>query len=243
MAPPVIQSVEKDLSEVTIFLERLKTLGSPIPVEKKSLMRKIHYSTYSLILWKFRLKNLPLHGKPFIEEVASDALQLLPQLLLGYKKTVRLLGRSIIENTIRHIYFSDHPVEFARMNRDKKWYLEIKELFNYLKSHHDLCESAFLLGIVDELTSLYSDLSTGIHGTKVADLEMRRALKAIQYNQDAAVKEEELLRRLTAPCNILLTVFHRKRFSKFSSEDRRILIHSMSRSQRSELGKILGEAL
>jgi len=38
-----------------------------------AVARRIHASTYALLLWKFRLKSCRPHGKPFVEEIASDA--------------------------------------------------------------------------------------------------------------------------------------------------------------------------
>ena len=67
------------------------------------IARTIHGNTYSLILWRFRLRGLPEHAKVFIEEIASDALQILPQIMMGYSKTAKLLIRGISENGL-------HPV-------------------------------------------------------------------------------------------------------------------------------------
>src|SRR5712671_4757978 len=114
-----IRSISDDFDAVMQFLAERGTISHAPSASLKANARKIHEATYSLILWRFRLQRLPDHGKTFIHEVASDALQILPQVLMGYGKTATLLARGVIENTLRHIYFSDHPIEFARMNRDK----------------------------------------------------------------------------------------------------------------------------
>src|SRR5712692_9858678 len=63
--------------------------------------RRIHGVTYSLIWWRFRLRGLKQCGKVFIEELASDALQILPQAFMGYNKASKLLIRGVIENVWR----------------------------------------------------------------------------------------------------------------------------------------------
>ena len=123
MARRPVPQVAHDLEGVLAFFRERGIVGSPPPGKLLEHAKKIHRATYSLMLWRFRLKGGAEHGRVFIEEVASDALQILPQTLMGYGKTAKLLTRGVIENTLRHIYFSDHPVEFLRMNRDRKWYV------------------------------------------------------------------------------------------------------------------------
>jgi len=102
MAKRAIQSVADDFASVLDFLISNGVVPSPQPLGMVESAKRIHRATYSLILWKFRLKGLPEHGKVFVEEIASDALQILPQVLMGYGKTVKLLTRGIVENTLRH---------------------------------------------------------------------------------------------------------------------------------------------
>src|SRR5258707_11561346 len=127
----------------------------------------MHRATFNLILWRFRLSGLPTHGQVFIEEIASDALQILPQILMGYGKTAKLLTRGIVENTLRHLYFSDHPIEFGRMNSEPKWYVKMEELFEYAKIHPILRQTERKFDAMSRLSSLHSELSAGVHGRQV----------------------------------------------------------------------------
>src|SRR6266851_3315275 len=141
MAKRALPSVADDFNGVLDFFKSRRIISQSPPSQLIGGAKKLHRATYSLILWRFRLKNLPEHGQVFIEEIASDALQILPQALMGYGKTTKLLARGVIENTLRHLYFTDHPVEFARMNREKKWYLSIEDLIEYLLSHPTFIET------------------------------------------------------------------------------------------------------
>jgi hypothetical protein len=227
MAKPAIPSVGVDFGHVFSFLQdRGVVIASP-PASLVTNAKRIHRATYSLILWRFRLSNLPFHGSAFIEEIASDALQLLPQVLMGYGKTAKLLTRGIVENTLRHLYFSDHPIEFAKMNRESKWYIRTDELFGYLKDHPEFLETERKFDAIARLSALYSDLSAGIHGRQVRDLEMRVALGKIAYSDQLAGREMALIERCAESSNFLLAVFHRKKMARFELEDRRIVLRTM----------------
>src|SRR5437867_1342966 len=112
MSVAAIPSVARDLEGVLEFLRHANLISASPTQELLVCVKRLHRATYSLILWRFRLRGIPPHGRPFIEEIASDALQILPHALAGYIKTTHLLIRGIIENTLRYLYFCDHPVEF-----------------------------------------------------------------------------------------------------------------------------------
>jgi hypothetical protein len=183
-------------------------------------------------LWRFRLGNIPEHGKAFVEEIASDALQILPQVFVGYTKTPKLLMRGIIENTLRHIYFSDHLIEFIRMNSEKKWYISTEDLFEYARTHPVLCRAESRFDGINRIKSLYSELSAGIHGSRVADLEMRVALEKIVYEEQETSRQVALVERCAEASNFLLSIYQRNRFASFDLESRRIILRTMDARAR-----------
>lgn len=233
MSKRPIPPVATDFSLVTALLKEKGIIKEQPTAELMINAKRIHGFTYSLILWRFRLRTLPVHSKVFVEEIASDALQILPQVLMGYGKTSKLLIRGIIENALRHIYFSDHPVEYERMNRDKKWYMGMGELCDYVRLHPDFLKTEAQFDAINQLTTLYSDLSGGVHGRTVRDLEMRSALLKITYDEASAKKEVELLRRCVEATNFLLSIFHADKVRAFAAEDRRIIMRSMPKRARS----------
>jgi hypothetical protein len=208
MAKPAIPSVAADFSQVLSFLQAKGLIPASPSLSLATNAKRIHRATYSLILWRFRL-----HG--------------LPEVLMGYGKTAKLLTRGIVENTLRHIYFSDHPIEFGRMNRESIWYMKTGDLWGYLKEHPAFLETERKFDAIARLSSLHSDLSAGIHGRQVQDLEMRVALGKIKYSDQMAGKEMALIERCTESSNFLLAVFHRQKMAKFELEDRRIILRTM----------------
>jgi hypothetical protein len=227
MARRAIPSVSDDFSQVLQLLKARGLVPARPSAEMVSTARAIHAGTYSLILWRFRLRGLPDHARVFIEEIASDALQILPQVMSGFNKTTKLLIRGILENILRHIYFSDHPIEFERMNREKKWFMTIEQLCEYAKVHPIFLRTEQKFDAIGQISSLYSQLSAGVHGRTVRDLEMRIALQKIVYEQGVAAEHAESLRKCVEAANFVLGMFHREKVRAFQAEDRRIILHTM----------------
>ncbi len=232
MTRRVLPSVAADFDGVLEFFKTRGIIPLTPTTELIAGARRLHRATYSFILWRFRLRNLPEHGRVFIEEIASDALQVLPQALMGYGKTTKLLSRGVIENTLRHLYFFDHPIEFIRMNREKKYYLSIEDLLGYLRTHPAFIETEPKFDAISRLGTLYSELSAGVHGRTVRDLEMRVALDKISFNSQAFTHEVKLVEKCAEVANFLIATFHRAQVRAFQAEDRQIILHTISRRGR-----------
>jgi hypothetical protein len=232
MSKRAIPAVAHDFEEVLALLKERAIVPANPPGAMLENAKRIHRAAYSLFIWRFRLTGLPDYGKAFIEEIASDALQILPQVMMGYGKTANLLIRGIIENSLRHLYFSDHPVEFVRMNSDRKWFMTMEALFEYPKTHPVFMKSERRFKAINRLSSLYSELSSGIHGRTVRDLEMRTALNKIKYTDTAARKQRDWVEKCAAAANFALAVFHYDKVRAFSVEDRRIILRSMPTEAR-----------
>jgi hypothetical protein len=218
--------VEEDFSEVTKHLKTKKLFpGVPSPKMLNSA-RRMHFLTYSLILWRFRLKKVQPRGKVFIDEIASDALQVLPQALAGYRKTTSLLMRGIIENVMRHIYFNDHPIEFLRLQSSGK-FLTNDELFKYLKAHPALMDAEIKFCAINNLETLYDDLSKNIHGRKVEHLEMHRALKNISFDQVWFDVQVRAMEKCAESSNFLLLMYQRDEVIWFPEETKSILLSTI----------------
>ena len=168
-----------------------------------------------------------------MDEIASDALQILPQVMMGYGKSVTLLTRGVIENALRHLYFIDHPIEFGRMNRETKWFVTVESLLEYGKNHPVFFKIGAKYSAFDRISSLYSDLSAVVHGRTVNDLEMRVALQKIVYEQTTATRHANWIERAAEATNFLLAMLHQLQMEKFEQEDRRIILGSMPAIARS----------
>jgi hypothetical protein len=232
MARRSISAISADFDQVFELLSERKILPENADAALVQIARSIHSATYSLILWKFRLKKLPLHAQVFIEEIASDALQILPQILMGYSKTAKLLTRGVLENTLRHVYFSDHPIEFIRMNREQRWFLTIENLCEYAKAHPRFLITEPKFDALAQMTSLYSTLSAGVHGRTVRDLEMRNALSKIAYDAETAAIDARHVSKCAQAVNFVLSIFHRNQMGGFQIEDQRLILRTLPAQAR-----------
>ena len=227
MAKQPITTVAEDFTGVVDFLTAKGIIPLRPPRPLLTTAAQIHRATYSLILWRFRIKSAFERCTVFLDEIASDALQILPHALQGFTKTTRLLIRGVVENTLRHVYFSDHPVEFARMNSRAKWYLGVDDLFANFGFHplYDGLEAKF--DAVNKLKTLYDDLSATVHGRRVVDLEMRIALNKINFDQASFEATASLVDRCAVAANFLLAVFHRDALHHFVPDDRKAILHTL----------------
>jgi hypothetical protein len=232
MSKPPILSIAADFDRTIHFFKDRGVIASVPSADTIAIAKKIHRATYSLIIWRFRLGILSAHGRPFIEEIASDALQILPQVLMGYGKTANLLTRGIIENTLRHVYFTDHPIEFARMNREGKWYVTIESLLEYAKIHPVFLKSERKFDAIDRIGSLYRELSAHVHGRTVNHLEMRLALNLIEFDAKIAKKQSDAIEKCAAAANFILAMFHHQKLRSLQVEDQRIILRTMPASAR-----------
>jgi hypothetical protein len=190
------------------------------------------------VLWRFRLKRIPEHGQVFIEEIASDAVQILPQLATGFVKPFKLLARGFVENTLRHIYFIDHRIEFEKMNRLPKWYVSVEELFDYALDHPLLRDAEKQFDAINRMKMLYTDLSAAVHGRRVQDFQMKIALSKITYDDALFVEEAKTLARCTEAVNFTLASFHLTQFRSFDLPDRKIILSSLSQSAKRTLAAL-----
>ncbi len=239
MGRPAIPTVTKDFDNVlAFFIKKGITKASP-GTELISAARRMHRATFSLVLWRFRLTGIPNHGRVFIEEIASDALQILPQALMGYNKTTKMLTRGVVENCIRHIYFADHPIEFWRMNREAKWYRTLEDLFEYALVHPTFIDIEKRFDAINKLKNLYNELSAGVHGRRVQDLEMRTALNKIAFSKGEFDKNLALAERCAEATNFALVMFHAERVRGFQREDKQILLSTIRRKGRQVIAGLI----
>jgi hypothetical protein len=235
MAKTMTTAADADCDDVIAYLKSqamFPAQPSPLCLSK---IREAHRLTHSLILWRFRLHRIPDHGQVFIEEIASDALQILPQLATGFVKPFKLLARGLIENTLRHFYFVDHRIEFEKMNRMPRWYVSVEDLFEYAKEHPDLSEAEKGFDALNRLKIAYGELSAGIHGRRVQDFQMKTALSKIVYSDEMMDGETKSLAKCTEAVNFMMAAFHLAQFRTFDTADRRIILSTLTKNAKQTL--------
>lgn len=229
--PAQSDSVEQDFKQVLLFLEKRRFLPSVIPSQLTAGLRRIHFCIYSVSIWSHFLK-LPTHGQVYLNELASDAMQILPHAAIGFKKSSRLLTRGVVENLMRHIYFSDHPIEYKRQNLDAKWYMSAEQLFDYARNHPLFTQPEKKYNALGRLRQLYNELSAEVHGGKAAHLDQYRALKDVKLNMQALARQVSFLEQTVANTNFLLVIFHSDRLNKIPSNFQKVIFETMPKKAR-----------
>ena len=77
------------------------------------------------------------------------------------------------------------------------------------------------------LSSLYSDLSAGVHGRAVKDSEMHTALKKIILKEEDMSEQAVSIEKCAESANFILACFHRIQTASFLPEDRQIILRTM----------------
>lgn len=233
-----ILTVESDFLSVMNRLRSQGDLAVSFNAQWLGHYRSIHKLSFSLIWWKFRIQAKSVHRKVYVSEMASDALQILPMVSVGYFKAACLLCRGVIENCLRHIYFSDHPVEFQRLNMEKEWYVSVRQLFDYLAEHPQLSHLRDSYDAYADLKSTYSDLSTVVHGTKLQHMQLHAGLMQIKPSINQAKLIEQHLKKVSQAVNFLFVAYHTTVFRRRTLDDREIILSVLPSSAKNAISRL-----
>jgi hypothetical protein len=237
-APNQPDAVEQDCKQVLAFLAKKGFVPSEISELFRGGVRRIHRSTYSICIWSHFL-NLPEHGQVYLNELASDAIQILPHSTMGFKKSSGLHTRGIIENLMRHVYFLDHRIEYQRQNLDLKWYMSAEQLFDYARNHPLFTQTEAKFNALGRLRQFYSEISAEVHGAKTVHLDQHTALKDLMLDMEIFKKQVVLTEKTVASVNFLLVVFHAERLIKIPANFQKVLFSTMpSRARQVAKGLI-----
>jgi len=223
MAKQIFQ-VKSDFLEVLDFFRSKGIISNNPDPGMISTAKRIHRFTYSIMWWRFRFGSGPDNRKVFLYELASDALQVLPQALMGYRKTTMLLMRGIIEDVIRYVYYYDHPIEFLRVNLEKNWYISIADHFTYLKNHPLYLKTEKKFDAVGRLKNLHQEISLFVHGLRLTHMEMHLGLKKVKLSPSILKRQANFIQRVVESSNFILAVFHKTGLSKLHPDDQKVVL-------------------
>jgi hypothetical protein len=214
---------------------QLHSMGITIAPGIESNAVHSHRLVYSLCLWNHRLKGLPERSRVFLSELASDAIQVMPQALMGYEKTTALLTRGLIEDTLRHLYFTDHPVEFRRDNAVVDWHMSVIDLWDYAFKHPDLIAAEKRWPALARMKGAYSELSQAIHASKVIHHQAKKALADIRCDVAEFPRQIKQLATVTASANYLIAIFQHNKLDSLTASERSIILRTMPLPARAAL--------
>lgn len=227
---PAYQQPDKDFADVWNFFAT-RTFLPALSAEEKNTLKRLHRAIYSIVLWSHFVKH-PEHGQVFLNEAASDAIQVLPSVLLGLQKSSMLLTRGIIENILRHVYFADHRIEFQRMNAKAAWFITPEELFEYAREHPVLQKAEKEFDSLGRLRGLYRQLSANVHGGRLVDLRLHKAIKEIQFSGADLEHAHTMVKKTAESVNVVLFLFNEDKANRIPMQLRRFILLSMPKNAR-----------
>lgn len=207
-----------------------------IPTKHSNELRRkiseVHLSIYSILIWDSKLKTLPDRSRYFLHEIRSDAVASLPLALLGYKKASAHAIRSMIENVIRLIYFSDHEVEYRalRIAPDTRDTMTFDEYFDYIARHPIIGSHVKQLKIIDKLKPAYNETSRYVHASTAVHMQLTMAIDSIKFDPAYLTIYCKILKRISAQINALLCLHYHQKFRSLSPEMRAIIRKALGRS-------------
>jgi hypothetical protein len=114
----------------------------------------------------------------------------------------------------------------------------MSELKDYALAHPIFEETEPKFDALKRLNQLYAELSEGVHGSRVHNLEMRVALNKITLDDAEFKSQTKLVEKCAESVNFFLAAFHKKEFSKLHLEDRQIILHTMPDKARRALTEL-----
>jgi len=222
--------LKKDLIDVKSQLK--KQYGTKIPVSRESDFIFLHKRLFSLGELKYQLKIQDNERMDFLDELHSDIVYVMITAILGLKKSLFLSIRGCIEDTIRHIYYKDHPVEFLILNKAGDSQISVADNFAYLQKHPSLEKPKKLCDLINDLHSFYGISSRYVHSSSLQHFQLSKSVSSIKFT-DAEFKKQILdLGSILEKLIVILIIFHRSLFDNISVPSKRMILQSVSSTNK-----------
>lgn len=226
---------QKDFEETIKYYRAFRIEEQFFEKQNLTLMGQIHKLVGSLSIVSV-IEGIPEYSMPYLAQLQSDSIQLINSAILGTERGFKLFERSLIENTLRYIYYSHHEIEHNLLQTNSSSYLNFRELCDYVKSHPFFKESkAEVEKSVGVLHSKYSELSRVVHAGTMKEMSLVRGIVSLHKPMANLDKEIDSFNIISQNIMYLLGLFHKDKVSLLDGDECRILTLLLSRQQKNEL--------
>ena len=223
---------EDDFVKCVDFYRNLEVEEAIFLGENKALMKTAHNIAFTLIVLFKKISAAPVWAIPYLRQLKSDTVQLLPSIVFGGKRALHLFERASIEDLFRYIYFFDHKIEHILLQKYPKKFQSFNSLVDWAKDHPSLSlNSETTTQCFDEIASQYAELSRTIHGTTVADQQLLESLQATGKPIAEVEQENRRMKSLYKNIFFLLLLFHLEEYRKLQLDERTLICRCLSKSQ------------
>lgn len=191
----------------------------------------------------------------FIAELRSDLMMALTQGLIYSYRGAAISLRCALEDLYRHLYYMDHPQEFAALSvgRETEFSMKISPqgLREYLSRANYLCSIASAqidfspksdpkdmdwLSVNDEL---YAALSSAVHGASSEWFAAVGSATSLQRNNGKEEKLNSLFVKFAKLCSTFIIAAHRDVFSSLGDYDKSLVFEIYAPVERRNLRALL----
>lgn len=195
-------------------------------------MRTAHNIAFTMIVLIREISNVPDWAVPYLHQLRSDTIQLLPSIVWGAKRSLHLFERASIEDLFRYIFFFDHRIEHLLLQTYPKKFQSFDSLIDWAKEHPSLSlHKRAMRKCCDEIASRYAELSRTIHGTTMADQQLLKSLQDLGKPSPEATQEAKRMKSLYGKIFFLLLLFHLKEFRQMQLDKRTLVCKRLSNEQ------------
>ena len=158
--------------------------------------------------------------------------QSLPLALQGFAKPVAMLLRSVIENTLRHVFYFDHEVEYERSDKDAGYHMGLDDLWSYAKNHPRLVEFPGHGEFLGVLHTYYSEFSSLVHSNLQIGMTLAESLSSITFELKYIQKFSKQILDIAQSTTYLLIAFCQASDITLTPATRLLMLDIMTNRQR-----------
>ena len=163
----------------------------------------------------------------FLQELNSELILLLVLGPLGIKKGISLALRSCIEDTCRHIYYKDHPIELISLQENGDSDLTNSDLIKYLQDHPLYKKRSNFNKLMSYVENSYHEESKILHSSSKNYFSSLKTLADISRDVSYLANKIDGISHLISCLLSLLIIFHKDKFQNMNPSDRHIILSNV----------------
>ena len=227
----VKESVNDDFEQIWLHYTASEKFRIHEPAKAKHLLRTVHrFAIVSSILNKSIPRNRSEHRRVFLTEFSSDAIHLMHALLVGDVRGGRFYFRSVVENTWRHVYYKDHPVEYRWLNSESQIFSTIDELRSYCSRTDEI--DVRLKKSLHRIASGYQKLSKFVHSSNATNLQLQKRLADIRLRTNSLEDVVSDLRSFGRDLILIHLVLHALEVEKLHPFEKNFAVNYLDSSRK-----------
>ena len=230
---------KKDFEEVIKYYRAFKIQNEFFEKQNLNLLAQIHKLVGGLNVLS-TLGGMPEYSMPYLEQLESDATQLINSAMIGNERGFKLLERSLIENSLRFFYYFHHEIEHYLLQTDSSSYMSFKELCDYAKAHPFFKENTSEVeGSIGVLHSKYSEPSRVVHAGTIKEMSFVKGIISLHKPMANLDKEIESFNIISQNIMYLLGLFLKNKMTSLNGDECRVVTLLLSSKQKKELCNLI----